>query len=653
MATGSAMDWLRVVSLVVYTFGAFAYGAILVVSLARLGRPAWTLGEGRAGGACAPNDAVGGTLTTVSFLWFAINMVMTLVGEPAAPNLLWALFIATVFLFPPLVMHIVLVESADGQPRLAGAAWKRPVWLMYAATQTVSALSLLAVYDVVRLPWPLALSGLWIGGFFLITAIYSSVVLVRAARPQESPDERASRRWMLGLFAFVVVAFLPMTFWQVTRDRMGDVLDVVGRSMPLAFLFVGTYYESRFEFFDLMVKRGLSLLATIVLLAAWFGLAAPWLAAEPLAWAGPWAMALGLLPLAMALPWLHRRLGGWLDEAWFGRQFTTVEAVKHFLGGLEQATTEAELVARARDAIGGIMRAPVAIELRSSPEAPAFESVLDVASPRDARGGVIRLGRRRNHRPYLSEDVALVATLGEVFTLMLEHVRLQARRQEQDQRARELSLEASRSELKALRAQIDPHFLFNALNAIAGLIHEDPARADRAVEQLAEVFRYTLRRSETEWARLEDEADFARAYLDVEQARFGPRLAHLIDIAPDVRDRRVPAMMLQTLVENAVKHGVSAVRGEGRVEIRARADGDRLRIEVADNGPGFGRAAPAAGRNAAAAGGFGLRNVSDRLRGHFGDRAALERGRDEARGLTVVAITLPIEHAAGRREGAA
>jgi two-component system sensor histidine kinase AlgZ len=165
------------------------------------------------------------------------------------------------------------------------------------------------------------------------------------------------------------------------------------------------------------------------------------------------------------------------------------------------------------------------------------------------------------------------------------------------------------------------------------------------VEQLAEVFRYTLRRSETEWARLEDEADFARAYLDVEQARFGPRLAHLIEIAPDVRDRRVPAMMLQTLVENAVKHGVAAVRGEGRVEIRARADGDRLRIEVADNGPGFGRAAPAAGRNAAA----GRPGLPSRLRGHFG----VGRPGAARRGGPSVAITLPIEHAAGRREGAA
>ena len=154
---------------------------------------------------------------------------------------------------------------------------------------------------------------------------------------------------------------------------------------------------------------------------------------------------------------------------------------------------------------------------------------------------------------------------------MLENVRLQRKRQEQDQVAQELRLQTSRSELKALRAQINPHFLFNALNAIASLIHTDPARADAAVEQLAEVFRYTLRRSEQEWAPLDQELAFARAYLDVEQARFGRRLEFSIDAATGVARAQVPSMLLQTLVENAVKHGISRVRTPGRIDVTASA----------------------------------------------------------------------------------
>ena len=164
----------------------------------------------------------------------------------------------------------------------------------------------------------------------------------------------------------------------------------------------------------------------------------------------------------------------------------------------------------------------------------------------------------------------MLRSLGGVFGFMLENIRLQRKRQEQEQLAQELRLQSSKSELKALRAQINPHFLFNALNAIASLIHTDPGRADEAVEQLAEVFRYTLRRSDSEWAPLDQELTFARAYLDVEQARFGQRLTCTIDSDHPSPVPLVPSMLLQTLLENAVKHGVSQARGPGRIEVIVR-----------------------------------------------------------------------------------
>jgi hypothetical protein len=119
-------------------------------------------------------------------------------------------------------------------------------------------------------------------------------------------------------------------------------------------------------------------------------------------------------------------------------------------------------------------------------------------------------------------------------------------------------------------AQINPHFLFNALNAIAGLIPDQPQLADETVEQLAQVFRYTLRKSEKEWARLDEEVEFAAAYLRVEQARFGERLRVEFQVDPSTDTIQVPAMSIQPLIENAVKHGVSAVEGRGTVGLRAR-----------------------------------------------------------------------------------
>jgi len=255
--------------------------------------------------------------------------------------------------------------------------------------------------------------------------------------------------------------------------------------------------------------------------------------------------------------------------------------------------------------------------------------------------GSFLLGGRRNEAPYFSEDVALLGSLADVFASVLDNLRLQLREQEQDRRARDLSLHASRSELKALRAQINPHFLFNALNAIAGLIHRDPAVADRTIEKLADVFRYALRGAETEWTMLEDELEFVRAYLDVEQARFGTRLRTDVQVSDAARRARLPTMVVQTLVENAVKHGAATVRGQAVVTVSAGREEDRLLIVVEDNGPGF--AAPQEPLAAAATrrGGYGIVNIRKRLEGYFGDAAALSVHRDDARGRTVVSIAMP------------
>jgi LytS/YehU family sensor histidine kinase len=200
-------------------------------------------------------------------------------------------------------------------------------------------------------------------------------------------------------------------------------------------------------------------------------------------------------------------------------------------------------------------------------------------------------------------------------------------------------LNANRSELKALRAQVNPHFLFNALNAAAGLIHLDPDRAERTIEQLAEVFRYTLSRSDREWVRVGDELEAVRAYLDIEQARYRERLQVRIESSEEARNVRIPAMTMQTLVENAVQHGVGAIRTPGLVEIEASVTGSVLCIAVRDNGPGFQKSQRP--RTQAGRGGYGLRNVRERLQGHFGDAARLSIGRDTTRQLTVVSVEMP------------
>ena len=139
--------------------------------------------------------------------------------------------------------------------------------------------------------------------------------------------------------------------------------------------------------------------------------------------------------------------------------------------------------------------------------------------------------------------------------------------------------------------------------------------------------------------RVSDELDAVRAYLDVEQARFRERLEVRIQSSEEARNWRIPAMTVQTLVENAIKHGVAAIRTQGLVEIEASVSHAMLHIAVRDNGPGFPKSQRPKPQDSRA--GYGLRNVRERLEGHFGGAARLSTGRDPQRGLTVVGVDMP------------
>jgi len=147
--------------------------------------------------------------------------------------------------------------------------------------------------------------------------------------------------------------------------------------------------------------------------------------------------------------------------------------------------------------------------------------------------------------------------------------------------------EATSARLAALQAQMNPHFLFNALNTVASLVRTDPRSAESTVENLSEVLRRTLERTAAATGTLGEEVDYIKAYLAVEQQRFGERLRVDWAIAPDVLGASVPPMTLQPLVENAIKHGVGPKRAGGRIIVSAASAGTRLRLVVEDDGEGF------------------------------------------------------------------
>lgn len=194
-------------------------------------------------------------------------------------------------------------------------------------------------------------------------------------------------------------------------------------------------------------------------------------------------------------------------------------------------------------------------------------------------------------------------------------------------------LEASlaKARIEALKMQLQPHFLFNSLNSIAALVHRDPHAADEMLAGLSDLLRLTIESSGEQELPLSEELKFVERYLAIEHVRFGERLRFEIEIAPEVRAAMVPTFLLQPLVENAVHHGLEPQQGAGLLSIRAWREGSRLRLTVADNGPGL--ADGPAHRE-----GIGLPNTRARLSELYGDAATLELKSGEG---MKVEISLP------------
>jgi signal transduction histidine kinase len=215
-------------------------------------------------------------------------------------------------------------------------------------------------------------------------------------------------------------------------------------------------------------------------------------------------------------------------------------------------------------------------------------------------------------------------------------------------RATQLEARLAHAQLEVLKGQLHPHFLFNTLHAISTLIHRDPDAADEMLAQLSDLLRMTLANIGVQEVPLQQELEFLRRYLDIQQMRFQDRLRVVVDVPADTLDVRVPNQVLQPLVENAIRHGVDAQRGEGLVEIRARAEGQTLRLTVRDDGPGL---APDAGEKVPQRGrGIGLSNTRARLRELYGPASVLGLANHPAGGA-VVSLTIPLRREAAPAAG--
>jgi two-component system LytT family sensor kinase len=220
-------------------------------------------------------------------------------------------------------------------------------------------------------------------------------------------------------------------------------------------------------------------------------------------------------------------------------------------------------------------------------------------------------------------------------------------RESQERKLKEAQLETRLIEarLKTLEAELHPHFLFNTLHAISTLVHRDPESADRMISRLSDLLRITFDRSGEATISLKEEIEFLQKYLDIEQTRFQDRLTVRVEVDPEVLDAEVPRMILQPLVENAMKHGIAHSIEKGHVHIEAGRENDRLWMEVRDNGGGLHGGTLKKLRT-----GVGLSNTRARLDVLYPGRHRLEF--TELHGGLAVRVEIPFQRAAGATAGA-
>lgn len=240
-------------------------------------------------------------------------------------------------------------------------------------------------------------------------------------------------------------------------------------------------------------------------------------------------------------------------------------------------------------------------------------------------------GNPRNVLAILFNSLIISSIIAAIFFAREREAKARAALDAERLRAERVERQAALANLRALQAQIEPHFLFNTLANVASLVDSDPERAKRMLESFNRFLRASLAATRTDTTTLGADAELIAAYLDVLQVRMGRRLEYRIDVPPELAAFALPPMLVQPVVENAIRHGLEPKVEGGEVVFTARREGGRVKIEVADTGVGFA---------ASTRGGLGLSNLRDRLRLLYGERASLAIADNQPSG-TRVSIAIP------------
>ncbi len=505
--------------------------------------------------------------------------------------------------------------------------------IVLAYAVSLSAAALHAATMVTGQPAPSTLA------FQLLTVCFGLLIVPLGIITRSQPNGRRAL-WVLALALFAVSASHLGSFHSGEDSWW---MQIMGHHAAIPLAFAILYQNYRFALGDLFLKQALTLLALVALAVAGYAL----VGAVP---SGPLAVGLLLglwVATALVAPWLRHIVVRFVDAVLLGRADYAVLRPAIAAAVQDASSIEAVLdtvsarLARAFNA----RRVWWTEEGRQTPDDRAAASRVAVVPTTDSPCFLIHVGELTGGRRLLSDDVALLEQATDIAARRVDAIRLTLERYDTQLREEEMQKLAAEAELKALRAQINPHFLFNALTTIGYLIDSAPERAVGTLMRLTGLLRGVLR-PEGEFTTLGRELELIEHYLDIEHERFEERLRVRIDVPRALRGLPIPSLVVQPLVENAIKHGVAPSAGGGDVEIIVRREeGPRLRITVRNTG------APLSLADRRGSGHVGLENVGRRLAGHYGPDATLTLTSEDGR-CTVAEVMLPLQKTAAGSEEA-
>jgi signal transduction histidine kinase len=537
----------------------------------------------------------------------------------AAEPWIAAFSFAALGFLPAVVIHSVARTARDDSATHL-ASWVTR--LAYASAALAGCLQMLSAESLNVVPDPRALV-LLTGSLALLAP-----VLVMATRKQGNVRRAA---WMTALAVFAVSALHVGNFH---GPRESWAIELLGHhaSIPLAFALL--YQDYRFALADLFLKQAFNLVLVVAIVFGLWSIAGPRVTSDT---TPPEAIGL-LLALWVAssflFPAIRRWASGFIDRVVLMRHHDR-RLLDELNTRVQASTTEDQALTAGCDSLRPALgAATVTWELADGASAPLTTGVVEIPTAEGPHYW-LKIGRLAGGRRLLSGDMGMLERAATIVGRRLDTLRLTAERYARVLQEREMRSLATEAELTALRAQIQPHFLFNALTTIGYLIKKSPDRAVTTLLRLTTLLRSVLR-AEGEFTTLRREAELVACYLDIERERFEERLQIDVDISESVADLPIPALLLQPLVENAVKHGIAASRWGGHVFVRAGLEGSNvLCVTVRNTG------APLRGRRPGPLGGVGLKNVERRLANYYGDAATFSLMASDT-GETIATLRLPV-----------